>query len=165
MRLKPVRVVLATVLLVLWHLFLAWLARQAMPGTTSRWAVLPYVGVSLVYLAGVGWVARHLSSDDAGDRPNRIQALSALLLAQVVVQALDWLSMSPPGDLSLTLLGLPLVGLSPFIMTLQMLLPHGVGLILDRLVTVFVPWAVTYWAPGSEDEEAPVKKRTRRAAR
>lgn len=164
MRSKLARLALGAVLLVLWHLILAWLARQVMPGTTSRLSVLPYLGVSLVYLLGVGWVARHVTSEGDGEKPERLQALVSLLLAQVLLQGLDWLTMNPPGDLSLTLLGLPLAGVRPLVMTLEMVLPHSAGVVLDRLVVIFVPWLVTYWGPSDEEEARPSAPGTGRDA-
>ncbi|MGE5590392.1 MAG: hypothetical protein ACM3ZA_07225 [Bacillota bacterium] len=165
MRSKLARVALGAVLLVLWHLILSWLARQVMPGTTSRLSVVPYVGVSLVYLLGVGWVARHVTSEGEEEKPNRVQALVAMFLAQVAVQGFDWLTMNPPGDLSLMLLSLPLAGVRPLVLALQMLLPQGAGVVLDRLAVIFVPWLVTYWSPSDEDTDTRATKGARRTAR
>lgn len=158
MGLKPARLLLSAVVLVLWHLFLAWLGRQLLPGSATRLALLPYVGVSLVYLLGLGWVARHLSSESEGDEPNRWQALLAMLLAQVLLQGLDWLTISAPGEWSLTLLGLPLAGIGQLELIIEGLLPPALAMLFDRAVVVLVPLAIAYWAP---EREHPQKRKAR----
>ncbi|MCL5677453.1 MAG: hypothetical protein M1602_06285 [Firmicutes bacterium] len=153
MRTRLARLGAAVVLLVVWHLFLAWLARQAMPGSATRWSILPYVGVSLICLAGAGWVSRHLSADAGDEAPNRWQAVAAMAAAQVLLQAIDWLVVSGPGDWSLSLLGLPLVGLGPLVTAVQLFLPPVLATVLDRTVTIAAPLLVTYFAPGDDGED------------
>lgn len=153
MRARLTRLTTAVGLLVVWHLFLAWLARQVMPGSTTRWSIVPYVGVSLVYLAGVGWVSRHLSSDAGeNEEPNRWQAVAAMVVAQVVLQGVDVLAASGPGDWSLSLLGLPLVGLGPLVNLVRLVLPSSLSTALDRAVTLAAPLLVTYLAPSGGGE-------------
>ena len=150
---KPARLLLSAVLLVFWHLFMAWLARQLLPGNATRWALLPYIAVSLVYLAGVGWVARNLAADADEGPPNRLQALLAMLLAQILVQGFDWLTLSGPGDWSLTLLGMPLVSLGQIELILASLVPQNLGDLVDRALVVLLPLAVAFAAPENEQTE------------
>ena len=153
---RPARLLLSAIILVIWHLLMAWLGRQLLPGNATRWALLPYLGVTLVYLFGLGWVARHLSSESDGDDPNRWQAFLAMLLAEVLLQGFDWLTTSAPGDWSLTLLGLPLAGIGQLELIIEGFLPPALAVLFDRAVVVLVPLAIAYWAP--EKEQPPKGK-------
>lgn len=157
---KPARLFLSAVVLVFWHLFLAWLGRQVLPGSATRWALLPYVAVSLVYLAGVAWVARNLAAESDDGKPNRWQALLAMLLAQILVQTFDWLTASGFGDWSLNLLGMPLASLGQFELIIEAVLPQSLGILVDRGLVVLLPLVVAYVAPeGERAASGPASKK------